>query len=50
MDNRRRSIIRSLALTPFLLGVRDLLASSKDGALVKTGCNIASMPIPSMQC
>lgn len=35
MDNRRRSIIRSLALTPFLLGVRDLLASSKDGALVK---------------
>lgn len=35
MDNKRRSIIRSLALAPLLLGARDLMAGHKDGALVK---------------
>lgn len=35
MDNKRRNIIRSLALAPFILGSRNLLASSKFEATPK---------------
>ena len=35
MDNKRRNIIRSLALTPFILGTRSLMASPKITAITK---------------